>query len=683
MVVYWLFNWFQNKDEIGAEVELAPNRKPQWDDDLLETKRLDMSLTAGLVTLAIIALALPLYWLAEPGRQAGSIEYTEGRYVVAGEELYNENCAQCHGSVDGPGGDRSFTIVDGNGNFVEQVDWRVPSLGAVLYRFSEGEVRYILNNGRTNSPMPAWGAAGGGAMTAQQIDHIIQFIGHEQKPANELAERVESGLPDAAFDKILRDDDAMRLAYYGAVNGMEAATGDAEVEAASDAFKAIEADIEAQAAVLVAQAEDDEILYGELLFTNPADSGSYGCARCHSLGWSYRADEFAGEAEAASVPSLLPAVSHGGGGFGPNLSNGSTLRQFSDATAMAAFIQGGSIDGQKYGNAGQGDGGGQMPAFATCAGDRDTAERKPLEGLCEEPHIMGAGMLTLDQVKAIVAYERNLGLETPAPAPAPEPEPTPEPEEEPEPEPAPTGTVDVTISADNTTEPPAITLSGEVLSEAQHQALVDAANAEYGEDNVTDLLTVSGLDPALDGSDGRVTELATFISTLRSNDVLSGEATLDGDALTLSAIAPTLASQATVQGIATGVAVGTIDATVDVDAATAIRRLDLSGVQFETGTANLTAEAQLILDDAAEQLQAFPEVAVEVQGHTDDIGGDGANQALSQARAESVAAYLANSGVDPDRLTAVGYGESQPIDDNTTAEGRQVNRRVQFEVLEA
>ena len=67
--VYVLFNLRQGRKEIFAEVELAPNRKPYYDDDTLETKRLDIALAGGVATLIIIALALPLYWLGEPGRQ--------------------------------------------------------------------------------------------------------------------------------------------------------------------------------------------------------------------------------------------------------------------------------------------------------------------------------------------------------------------------------------------------------------------------------------------------------------------------------------------------------------------------------------------------------------------------------------------------------------------------------------
>ena len=77
MAVYWLFNWLEGRHETGAEIELAANRKEAMSDEEMETKRLDLSLTGGLVTLTIIALALPLYWLGEPGRQEGLVDFTD------------------------------------------------------------------------------------------------------------------------------------------------------------------------------------------------------------------------------------------------------------------------------------------------------------------------------------------------------------------------------------------------------------------------------------------------------------------------------------------------------------------------------------------------------------------------------------------------------------------------------
>ncbi len=82
-------------------------------------------------------------------------------------------------------------------------------------------------------------------------------------------------------------------------------------------------------------------------------------------------------------------------------------------------------------------------------------------------------------------------------------------------------------------------------------------------------------------------------------------------------------------------------------------------------------------------LQDNPDIKVEIAGHTDSIGTQEYNQRLSQARAEAVARWLVEHGVDSTRIVAVGYGESQPIADNGTEEGRALNRRVTFKIIEA
>ena len=106
-------------------------------------------------------MALPLYWLAEPGRQEGAVETFQETFVERGLELYEvgAQCINCHGG-NGTGGQATFIINDQNGQFVDQVSWIAPALNNVLYRYSEEGVRYILNYGRPGSPMAAWGAPG-------------------------------------------------------------------------------------------------------------------------------------------------------------------------------------------------------------------------------------------------------------------------------------------------------------------------------------------------------------------------------------------------------------------------------------------------------------------------------------------------------------------------------------------
>ena len=149
--IYVLINIRTGRKEIGAEIELAPNRKIYFDDETLETRRLDIALTAGVAVLIIIALSLPLYWLGEPGRQEGFANLTSDQFASRGGEAYEELCAQCHGAA-GVGGQAAFTILDEQGRYISSVNWTAPALNTILYRFTEDEVTHILNYGRPQSP---------------------------------------------------------------------------------------------------------------------------------------------------------------------------------------------------------------------------------------------------------------------------------------------------------------------------------------------------------------------------------------------------------------------------------------------------------------------------------------------------------------------------------------------------
>ena len=120
--------------------------------------------------------------------------------------------------------------------------------------------------------------------------------------------------------------------------------------------------------------------------------------------------------------------------------------------------------------------------------------------------------------------------------------------------------------------------------------------------------------------------------------------------------------------------------------------IDLRGVEFkfdhprvgeklEPSLKAPTADSIAILDQAIDTLKRNPNVRVEVDGHTDSIGTDAYNQKLSDRRAKGVYDYLTSHGIDASRLDGPkGFGESQPIDTNDTAEGRQRNRRVELKV---
>ena len=107
-------------------------------------------------------------------------------------------------------------------------------------------------------------------------------------------------------------------------------------------------------------------------------------------------------------------------------------------------------------------------------------------------------------------------------------------------------------------------------------------------------------------------------------------------------------------------------------------RIVLRGVTFAFDSDEITGVSMATLDVAAETLQECPNVHTAVEGYTDSVGDDAYNQGLSQRRAESVRNYLVTRGVSPGRLQAKGFGESRPIADNSTDDGRALNRRVEL-----
>jgi len=108
----------------------------------------------------------------------------------------------------------------------------------------------------------------------------------------------------------------------------------------------------------------------------------------------------------------------------------------------------------------------------------------------------------------------------------------------------------------------------------------------------------------------------------------------------------------------------------------------LEGVGFEFNSTNLTKESFAVLDNVASSMVAYPDVNIEIKGYTDSSGADEVNLEVSQNRANAVREYLAGKGVAPTRMTAVGYGEANPVADNSTREGRAANRRVELERIQ-
>ena len=123
-------------------------------------------------------------------------------------------------------------------------------------------------------------------------------------------------------------------------------------------------------------------------------------------------------------------------------------------------------------------------------------------------------------------------------------------------------------------------------------------------------------------------------------------------------------------------------AQVDVKGCEIKEAIQLQGVNFETNSDRLLPGAEQILDDAAASLVRNPTIHVEVAGHTDSQGAADYNEGLSERRAITVRDYLIGHGVSADRMTVKGYGEAEPIADNSTAAGRAQNRRVVLRITE-
>ena len=105
------------------------------------------------------------------------------------------------------------------------------------------------------------------------------------------------------------------------------------------------------------------------------------------------------------------------------------------------------------------------------------------------------------------------------------------------------------------------------------------------------------------------------------------------------------------------------------------------GIFFDTASATLKPESFAVIQEIAAMLQEHPELRVRIEGHTDDEGDPATNMTLSESRANAVQTMLIGLGVDASRLEAAGLGQTQPVADNGTAEGRSQNRRVELVML--
>jgi cytochrome c553 len=360
------------RDEVGSEIELAPNRKPYFDDEELETTKLNRTLAAGVILMGLVAVGLPLYWLAEPGRQSGAEEESLRIFEKRGLEQYEEGsqCANCHGP-EGSGGQAPYVLNDANGQFIANLQWRAPALNTVLQRFSRDEVFEIITLGRPGTPMVGWGAAGNGPRTDQEIDNLVDYLWSVQLSSDESRRAVATEL--AIQQNLLLEDER---------------SDDGKVDAA------------------IKQIDYDSLETGKQLFNLGLESGfasgAYSCGRCHTRGASMiTTGEGAVEPESA-VDLLGPYTAYqdgAGGGYAFTL-EGVIPRKFASVDALGEFLGTGSEDGIAYGNGGLGTG--RMPGYL----DNPNTETP------------NDGMYSQEMVCAVAAYASTLQGENP---PLPEP----------------------------------------------------------------------------------------------------------------------------------------------------------------------------------------------------------------------------------------------------------------------
>ena len=239
-------------------------------------------------------------------------------------------------------------------------------------------------------------------------------------------------------------------------------------------------------------------------------------------------------------------------------------------------------------------------------------------------------------------------------------------------------------------------LSGYVPDDQTRSDIIEAARQQFGSGNVTDRLKVAAGAP--EGFSH------TIIQGLIPNfeGYTQAVGTLQDSKLDITGTAPSGEVRDNLRQSLTGAVPASIATAFNIDipeVAPAIKpeptpepksrpaklcqkRLDdllaNAHINFTTNRAAIAKSSHALLDKITSIAKECPETKIEVAGHTDSRGSNTHNQALSQRRAGAVLRYLVAKDIDIDRLTAVGYGETRPVADNTTAEGQAKNRRIEL-----
>jgi OOP family OmpA-OmpF porin len=239
-----------------------------------------------------------------------------------------------------------------------------------------------------------------------------------------------------------------------------------------------------------------------------------------------------------------------------------------------------------------------------------------------------------------------------------------------------------------------VTLNGTLPTEAAKAAVINRANELYGTGNYLDNLRVGNVT-----NPNWVASLPGVLPLLNLKDrmALNGGMAIDNGEINLTGQVPTVETKRGIyEAVMKNMAPVRVNDLMVVNAGPALSEKGLEAqnivnkellgkiIEFDTGKATIRqgANGTDILNNVADIFTKYPDLAFEVGGHTDNVGKPASNKSLSQARANAVKAYLASKGIAATRMTALGYGDTKPIGDNATEEGKQRNRRIEFGVRE-
>jgi len=389
IIVWRVFSVRRNTEPTPAnQAEFLP-------DEDLEGRRLERVLGWSLIFVMIVAVSLPIYFLAEPNRQVDAKEGFDERSIERGAILFANSqspeydavrsllCANCHG-VEGEGGTAPFTLQpeadkclkeqnQGKADIPEclpkQVSWQAPALNTAGLRFNQGQLTNIITYGRPGTPMPAWGIKSGkGVLNEQSVNDLVNYLESIQIESDRAKE-----FSTEAVGEYRRGGDDL-------VEQQEKAVADAQAELADVQAKPDSTADQLETAQLAVTTAERQLTKAEeyrrevTALSDGAILFRLNCARCHTKGWSYY------NPTSLDLPPLPP---QGSGAYGPNLTEGATLLQFPGEAGVDQqfdWVALGVPANNQYGV--RGISSGRMPHFSQ--------------------------QLTDDQITAIVEYERSL-----------------------------------------------------------------------------------------------------------------------------------------------------------------------------------------------------------------------------------------------------------------------------------